>query len=57
MSSAGCVVLSRYPRALRRPEPVQTASIFYGGAITDRIGAYAQFTYNAQPFGAPFIDP
>jgi hypothetical protein len=31
----------------------QTASIFYGGAITDHIGAYAQFTYNAQPFGPP----
>jgi hypothetical protein len=31
----------------------QTASIFYGGAITDHIGAYAQFTYNAQGFGPP----
>ncbi|MBV8923329.1 cytochrome C [Bradyrhizobium sp.] len=34
-------------------EPVQTASIFYGGAISEHIGAYAQFTYNAQPFGPP----
>ncbi len=34
-------------------EPVQAASIFYGGAITDHIGAFAQFTYNAQPFGPP----
>jgi len=32
-------------------EPVQTASLFYGGAITDHIGAYIQATYNAQPFG------
>lgn len=31
----------------------QTASVFYGGAITDHIGAYAQFTYNAQGFGPP----
>jgi hypothetical protein len=31
----------------------QTASIFYGGAVTDHIGAYAQFTYNAQGFGPP----
>ena len=34
-------------------EPIQTASIFYGGAITEHLGAYAQFTYNAQPFGPP----
>jgi hypothetical protein len=31
----------------------QSASIFYGGAITEHIGAYAQFTYNAQGFGPP----
>ncbi|MBV9564710.1 MAG: cytochrome C, partial [Bradyrhizobium sp.] len=31
----------------------QTASVFYGGAITEHIGAYAQFTYNAQGFGPP----
>jgi hypothetical protein len=31
----------------------QTASIFYGGAITDHIGAYVQATYNAQGFGPP----
>lgn len=34
-------------------EPVQTASLFYGGAITDHIGAYIQATYNAQAFGPP----
>jgi hypothetical protein len=34
-------------------QPVQAASVFYGGAITDHIGAFAQATYNAQPFGAP----
>lgn len=31
----------------------QTASLFYGGAITDHIGAYIQGTYNAQGFGPP----
>lgn len=29
----------------------QTASVFYGGAITDHIGAFAQGTYNAPGFG------
>ena len=28
-------------------------SFFYGGAITDHIGAFAQLTYNGAPFGAP----
>ena len=31
----------------------QSASLFYGGAITDHIGAYIQGTYNAQGFGPP----
>jgi hypothetical protein len=31
----------------------QSASLFYGGAITDHIGAYIQDTYNAQGFGPP----
>jgi hypothetical protein len=31
----------------------QTASVFYGGAIAEHVGAYAQFTYNAQGFGPP----
>ena len=30
-------------------------SFFYGGAITDHIGAFAQVTYNNAPFGA--LDP
>lgn len=30
-------------------------SLFYGGAITDHIGAFAQLTYNNAPFGA--LDP
>jgi hypothetical protein len=50
MNTAGS---APYLKANDNFEPVQTASIFYGGAITDHIGAYAQFTYNAQPFGAP----
>jgi hypothetical protein len=29
----------------------QSASIFYGGAITDHLGAFAQGTYNAPGFG------
>lgn len=28
-------------------------SLFYGGAITEHIGAFAQVTYNGAPFGAP----
>src|SRR5450631_702034 len=31
----------------------QTASLFYGGAVTDHIGVFAQATYNAQGFGPP----
>ena len=32
---------------------VAPVSFFYGGAITDHIGAFAQVTYNGAPFGAP----
>jgi hypothetical protein len=28
-------------------------SVFYGGAITEHIGAFAQLTYNGAPFGMP----
>jgi hypothetical protein len=31
---------------------VSPVSLFYGGAITDHIGAFAQVTYNGSPFGA-----
>jgi hypothetical protein len=31
---------------------VAPVSFFYGGAITDHIGAFAQLTYNNAPFGA-----
>ena len=31
---------------------VAPVSFFYGGAITDHIGAFAQLTYNDAPFGA-----
>ena len=31
---------------------VAPVSLFYGGAITDHIGAFAQLTYNNAPFGA-----
>lgn len=31
---------------------VAPVSFFYGGAITDHIGAFAQMTYNNAPFGA-----
>ena len=34
---------------------VAPVSVFYGGAITDHIGAFAQFTYNNATFGA--LDP
>jgi hypothetical protein len=34
---------------------VAPVSFFYGGAITDHIGAFAQVTYNNAPFGA--LDP
>ena len=30
---------------------VSPASVFYGGAITQHIGAFAQLTYNGAPFG------
>jgi hypothetical protein len=50
MNTAGS---APYLKANDNIEPVQTASIFYGGAITEHLGAYAQFTYNAQPFGPP----
>ncbi|HZP78869.1 MAG TPA: cytochrome C [Pseudolabrys sp.] len=33
---------------------VAPLSFFYGGAITDHIGAFAQVTYNGAPFGAPY---
>ena len=32
---------------------VAPVSLFYGGAITDHIGAFAQLTWNNAPFGAP----
>ena len=32
---------------------VAPVSLFYGGAITEHIGAFAQVTYNNAPFGAP----
>lgn len=32
---------------------VSPLSFFYGGAITEHIGAFAQVTYNGAPFGAP----
>ena len=35
---------------------VSPVSFFYGGAITDHIGAFAQVTYNGAPFGAPYND-
>jgi hypothetical protein len=31
-------------------------SFFYGGAITENIGAFAQVTYNGAPFGAPYAN-
>jgi hypothetical protein len=31
-------------------------SFFYGGAITDHLGAFAQVTYGGAPFGAPYND-
>ena len=31
---------------------VAPVSLFYGGAITDHVGAFAQVTYNNAPFGA-----
>ena len=34
---------------------VAPVSVFYGGAITEHIGAFAQFTYNNAAFGA--LDP
>jgi len=36
---------------------VSPISFFYGGAITDRIGAFAQVTYNAPPLGGYGYDP
>jgi hypothetical protein len=32
---------------------VAPVSLFYGGAITEHIGAFAQLTWNNAPFGAP----
>jgi hypothetical protein len=32
---------------------VSPVSLFYGGAITEHIGAFAQVTWNNAPFGAP----
>lgn len=32
---------------------VSPVSFFYGGAITEHVGAFAQVTYNGSPFGAP----
>src|SRR5665647_25548 len=32
---------------------VAPVSVFYGGAITEHIGAFAQLTWNNAPFGAP----
>ena len=32
---------------------VSPASLFYGGAITEHIGAFAQVTYNGAPYGMP----
>src|SRR5450759_4382792 len=32
---------------------VAPVSLFYGGAITDHLGAFAQLTWNNAPFGAP----
>jgi hypothetical protein len=36
---------------------VSPISFFYGGAITDHIGAFAQVTYNALPLGGYGYDP
>jgi hypothetical protein len=36
---------------------VSPVSFFYGGAITDHIGAFAQVTYNAPPAGGFGTDP
>ncbi len=36
---------------------VSPISFFYGGAITDHIGAFAQVTYNAPPAGGFVTDP
>lgn len=45
------------PSAYRSNDNVVVApfSLFYGGAITDRIGAFAQLTYNNAAFGG--LDP
>jgi hypothetical protein len=32
---------------------VAPVSVFYGGAVTEHIGAFAQLTWNNAPFGAP----
>ena len=50
MNTAGS---APYLKSNDNVEAVQTASLFYGGAITEHIGAYIQGTYNAQPFGPP----
>jgi hypothetical protein len=36
---------------------VSPTSFFWGGAITDHVGAFAQFTYNAPPIGGFGGDP
>jgi hypothetical protein len=36
---------------------VSPISFFYGGAITDHIGAFSQMTYNAPPLGGYWADP
>ena len=40
------------PYAANNNVVVAPVSLFYGGAITDHIGAFAQLTYNNAPFGA-----
>jgi len=36
---------------------VSPVSFFWGGAITDHVGAFAQLTYNAAPLGGAGTDP
>jgi hypothetical protein len=36
---------------------LQQLSFFYGGAITDHIGLFSQFTYANAPYGGSAIDP
>ena len=53
-ASAGAGAKLRTPPTTIRASPV---SFFYGGAITDHIGAFAQVTYNAPPPGGFGTDP